>query len=191
MGAMSAELWIHEKDCECVRCKGFQPGHKINLGRSSTNTLTHGAHKSPLVLQPEAEKIEEIVRPLLPVPYAGFEGTLQSYCITLTRIQKAHDALEEVERKLEEDPDFKPAFNPITLGDYLMRWQNSARKDAAALGLTPESAAKILKDSALGNLASSLTVTKDQASRLPIPALERLRAAMLEALEAEQDVIDT
>jgi len=198
MRAMAENFsYVHPNDlhdratCTCVRCTGFQPGNQINLGRSTPrdDLVRHGAHRSPLVLAPEAEKIADLVRPLMPVPHPSFEGTLQSYCITLTRIQKAHDALEEVERRQAEDPDFVPDFNHITLGDYLMRWQSSARKDAQALGLTPESAVKILKDAQIGNLAASMALTQEKARQVPAPALEKMRAAMLEALE-EPDVID-
>lgn len=146
----------------------------------------HGAHRSPLILRPEAEAIAEQVRPLMPIPHPAFEGTLQSYCISLARIQRAYNALEEVEERMKEDPDFVPAFNHISLGDYLMRWQASARKDAQALGLTPESAAKILKDAEIGNLAARTSLTQETVSQASDSALEQARQLLL----AGEDVID-
>lgn len=184
---MATEIWLHDrKTCDCVRCVGFQKGNKVNLGRSRDDVAKHGSFKSPLVLRPEAEKIAEQVRPLMPVPHPAFEGTLQSYCISLARIQRAYNALEEVEERLAEDPDFKPNFNHISLGDYLMRWQSSARKDAEALGLTPQSAAKILKDAEMGTLASRTGLTQESVAKASDSALEQARRLLL----AGEDVID-
>ena len=169
--------------------------------------VKHGAKSSPLVLAPDAERIAELIRPLLPVPHPSFEGTLQSYCITLVRIQRASDALQKAERleesedarerewllsEHEEDEEFvreRPKFNPLTLSEDLRRWQDSALKHAKSLGLTPESAVKILKDAQIGNLAASMALTQEKARQVPAPALEKMRAAMLEALE-EDEVID-
>lgn len=180
---------LHDREtCDCVRCTGFQKGHTINAGRTNNPTFVkHGAYKSPLVLRPEAEAIAEQVRPLMPVPHPAFEGTLQSYCISLARIQRAYNALEEVEERLAEDPDFVPAFNHISLGDYLMRWQASARKDAEALGLTPLAAAKILKDAEVGNLAAQTAkLTQETVAQASDSALEQARKLLL----AGEDVID-
>ena len=182
------ELWLHDrKTCDCVRCKGFQKGHTLNLGKPRNDVAIHGAFKSPLVLKPEAEAIAQQIRPLMPVPHPAFEGVLQSYCISLARIQRAYNALEEVEERLAEDPDFVPAFNHISLGDYLMRWQSSARKDAEALGLTPQSAAKILKDAEMGNLAAQTArLTQQDVEKASDSALEQARRLLL----AGKDVID-
>jgi phage gp29-like protein len=92
-----------------------------------------------------------------------------------------------VEERLAEDPDFVPAFNHISLGDYLMRWQSSARKDAEALGLTPQSAAKILKDAEMGNLAAQTArLTQQDVEKASDSALEQARRLLL----AGKDVID-
>ena len=181
------ELLHNRGTCTCVRCTGFQKGHKINAGRTNNKAFEkHGAWKSPLVLRPEAEAIAEQVRPLMPVPHPAFEGTLQNYCISLARIQRAYNALEEVEERLAEDPDFKPSFNHINLGDYLMRWQSSARKDAEALGLTPLSAAKILKDAEMGALAARSGLTAESVSQASDSALEQARRLLM----AGEDVIE-
>lgn len=203
------ELWIHDrKTCDCVRCRGFQKGHTINAGRPSENLVTHGAKRSPLVLRPEAERIAETVRPHLPIANLAFEGTFQSYCILLARIQRAHDALEKAEQLVEEQDRLEyewnlreheddevfvrlePKFNTLALGEDLRRWQASALKHASELGLTPQSAAKILKDAEIGKLAAHMQLTKERAAQVPVPALEKMRSAMLEALE-DTDVIDT
>ena len=184
---MATEIWIHDRrTCGCVRCTGFTKGHKVNVGRPKPDITIHGSFKSPLVLRPEAELIASQVRPLMPVPHPAFEGTLQSYCISLARIQRAYNALEEVEERLAEDPDFVPAFNHITLGDYLMRWQSSARKDAEALGLTPQSAAKILKDAEMGALAARSGLTAENVSQASDSALEQARRLLL----AGENVVD-
>lgn len=158
----------------------------MNVGKPRNDLATHGATRSPLVLRPEAEKIAELIRPLMPIPHPSFEGTLQSYCITLARIQRAYNALEECEEQMAADPDFVPAFNHISLGDYLMRWQASARKDAEALGLTPLAAAKILKDAEVGALAARTGVTQQAVSQASDSALEQARRLLL----AGEDVID-
>ena len=182
---------LHDREtCGCVRCTGFTKGHKVNVGRARDDVAVHGAFRSPLVLRPEAEAIAELVRPFLPVPYPGFEGTLQSYCISLARIQRAHNALEDCEARLAEDPDWVPPFNPIALGDYLMRWQSSARKDAAALGLTPESAAKIRRDAEMGAFAQQAALTLESAQQLSDKALRKMRLAIDEALADTSDTID-
>ena len=180
---------LHDrKTCTCTRCTGFLPGNKLSAGANHRGGMPaiHGSFKSPLRLRPEAEEIAKQIRPLLLLPHPSFEGTLQSYCITLARIQRAYNALEECEEQMAEDPEFVPAFNHISLGDYLMRWQASARKDAQALGLTPESAAKILKDAELGSLAARTGVTQQTVSQASDSALEQARRLLL----AGEDVID-
>ncbi len=180
-------ILLHDREtCGCVRCTGFQPGHQINKGKHlpRPDLVTHGTQVSPLVLAPAAEAIAVMVREVMPVAHPAFEGTLQSYCIILARIQRAHDALERVSREAEAAEEagepYQPNFNVISLGEDLRRWQGSALKHATALGLTPESAAKILKDTSEGFLASQRGLSEQQLRDASTDQLERARQALLE-----------
>jgi len=159
--------WTHDKrTCKCVRCTGFQPGHKLSPGAVEK----HGAYKSPLTLAPEAEAIAVIVREQMPVQSPAFEGTLQSYCILLARIQRAHVALE----KVEADKDaglIPPEEEPLAyLRDEIRKWTSSGLKHAVQLGLTPMSASAIAR-----NISGGQDVTKP-------PTQEDLKGVSLEKL---------
>lgn len=193
------ELLHDRATCECVRCKGFQPGNQINAGRARLDLTKHGAGASPLVLAPEAERIAEMIRPLMPTPHPAFEGELQSYCICMARIQRAQDALEREEREkeafeqrkraglLEEGEEYEPSFAVPYLEENLRRWLNQAGKSAGRLGFTPESAVKILKDASEGMLAQQRGMfTEAEAKKASTSQLERAREILME----EDDIVE-
>ena len=186
------QVWTHDKaTCQCVRCTGFQPGHKLSPGA----TPTHGAFLSPIKLKPEAVKIAEIVRPLMPVWHPAFEATLQSYCILVARIERAHRALEALEGGTweEEYPGKpEPKNDGYQLNEDLRKWTASALKHATQLGLTPASAAAIIRDTSMGkhNLGNGYAPpSQERLEEMPLGQLKKLREALTEAANAI-DVVD-
>lgn len=173
------------KRCPCVRCRGFQPG---NSGYGGGKPQTHGAYATPLKLKPEADAIAEIVRPHMPVWHPAFEGTLQSYCILLARIQRAHDALEAAEDGTwDEEEKGKPPGQ--YLAEEVRKWTSSALKHATQLGLTPASAAQILRDTKGGGPGGQFRPPSQQElDRVPLDSLHNLQRALTEALQAANTV---
>ena len=183
---------LHDrKTCECVRCKGFQPGNKMTEGRARQDLVKHGFQRSPLVLRPQAEAIAELIRPLLPVPHPSFDGTLQSYCIILARLQLAHDYLERMQEK-KDDGSFDPETDvePESVEIRLLRLMNNGLKYAVSLGLTPESAVKIGRDAQMGNFAAQAALTLESASQVSVAGLEKMKVAMREALAEASETVD-
>lgn len=183
---------VHDRaTCDCVRCRGFQPGHKMNVGRAHEDLVKHGFGRSPLVLQPQAEAIAELIRPLLPVPHPSFDGTLQSYCIILARLQLAHDYLEKMQAR-KDDGSFDPDVDvePESVEVRLLRLMNNGLKYAVSLGLTPESAVKIGRDAQMGNFAAQATLTLESAQTVSDAALAKMKVAMREALAETRDTVD-
>ena len=181
-------LWLHDrKTCDCVRCKGFQVGNKLSPGA----TPKHGAYQEPLKLAPDAEKIALTVRPLMPVKSPAFEGTLQAYCILLARLQRAHKALEDEQvlrdQALEDDSEREPKLG--YLAEEMRRWMASALKHATALGLTPASAASILRDTTGGHPETHRPWSQEELGQLSTAKLRELRDAMNKALIPD-DFID-
>lgn len=161
--------------------------------------LRSGASASPLALLPEANEIARVVRPLLPVQGDAFEGTLQAYCILLARIQRGHEALERVEQQRQElerrvaDGEFEAAAEMLPSVDWLeqsmQRWISLSLKHANALGLTPQSAARILRDVNGGDRNPFRPPSEDELRRIPPEKLKALRDAFVDALRPEP-VID-
>ena len=183
---------VHDRaTCDCVRCTGFTKGHTVNVGRAREDLVKHGFGRSPLVLRPQAEAIAEIIRPLLPVPHPSFDGTLQSYCIILARLQLAHDYLERMQEK-KDDGTFDPDVDvePESVEIRLLRLMNNGLKYAVSLGLTPESAVKIGRDAQMGNFAAQAALTLESASQVSVAGLEKMKVAMREALAEASDTVD-
>ena len=185
------ELLHDRSTCTCVRCTGFTKGHKVNVGRAREDLVKHGFQRSPLVLRPQAEAIAEIIRPLLPVPHPSFDGTLQSYCIILARLQLAHDYLERMQEK-KDDGTFDPDVDvePESVEIRLLRLMNNGLKYAVSLGLTPESAVKIGRDAQMGNFAAQAALTLESAQQVSVAGLEKMKVAMREALAEASETVD-
>lgn len=193
--------WTHDKaTCQCTRCTGFMPGHKLSVGHG--RPPEHGVMVSPLKLAPEADKIAEMVRPLMPVKSPAFEGTLQTYCILLARLQRAHVALEkedakvkerekEIEAVRKEDPiaamdmiEYSPKYQ--YLAEEMRKWMSASLKHATQLGLTPASAAAILRDTTGGHQDLFRPPSEQDLSQLSTAKLRELRDAMTRALLPEE-----
>lgn len=156
---------------------------------------------SPLKLAPEADAIAERVRPLMPVKSPAFEGTLQTYCILLARLQRAHVALEKEDRKVKErekeikkvrktDPvaasqmvEYSPKYQ--YLAEEMRKWMSASLKHATQLGLTPASAAAILRDTTGGHQDLFRPPSEQDLSQLSTAKLRELRDAMTQALLPE------
>lgn len=177
------DTWTHEKaTCPCVRCRGFQPGHKYSPGAVEK----HGAYKTVLTLAPEAAELADIVREHMPVQSPAFEGTLQSYCILLARINRAHAALEKVEADKEAGLVADGEEPLATLRDDLRKWTSSSLKYAIQLGLTPMSASAIARN--IGNERTAATgrpLTQQELKGVSIDKLRDVKAAIEAALRPE------
>lgn len=199
----------HPRGCECVRCTGFQPGHKYSAGANHKGGMPvkHGSHVSPLKLKPAADAIAEIVRPLMPVPGPAFEATLQAYCMLLARLQQCHELLEKCVERLDADEyedtvgtdddgkqvvvlsrrdkrlDDEATLEKIETN--LRRWTNATLKHEDQLGLTPRSAAGILRDVKGGDRNPFRPPNQEELGSLSREKLYELRDAMSRALEPE------
>ena len=182
------ELLHDRATCGCVRCTGFQKGNRLRAGIPRDELVKHGFQRSPLVLQPQAEAIAEIIRPLLPVPHPSFDGTLQSYCIILARLQLAHEYLERMQGKKDDGSfDADVDVEPESVEVRLLRLMNNGLKHAASLGLTPESAVKIGRDAQVGAFAKQAALTLESAQQVSVAGLEKMKVAMREALSETVD----
>lgn len=178
-------------------------GNTLSVGKG--RPAEHGVMASPLRLAPEADAIAERVRPLMPVKSPAFEGTLQTYCILLARLQRAHVALEkeaakvdesekEHDRLLKSDPDAAKDFEVYTpkyqyLAEEMRKWMSASLKHATQLGLTPASAAAILRDTTGGHQDLFRPPSEGDLEKLSPKALRELRDALTKALLPE-DFID-
>lgn len=175
------DTWTHEKaTCQCVRCRGFQPGNTFGGAVEK-----HGVY-APLKLAPEAEAMADLLRPSMPVQSEAFEGALQTYCILLARIQRAHTALEKVEQDraagLVADGDEPLAY----LRDEIRKWSSSALKYQIQLGLTPMSASAIARN--IGperTAATGRPLTQQELKGVSLDKLRDVKAAIEAALAPE------
>ena len=180
--------------CPCVRCRGFQPGHQLSAGENYKGgpAPRHGMQISPLKLQPKAAEIAEVVRPLMPIGGEAFEGTLQAYCILLARLQMAHDYLEKVEREKEEgtfDPEAYGNKQIDLLEAKVLSWTKATLRHEESLGLTPRSAAAILRDVKGGDRDVFRPPSQRELEGVSREKLVQLRDAFTAALQPD-DFID-
>lgn len=178
--------------CQCVRCTGFQPGHKYSAGENHRGgpPVKHGLALSPLKLMPAAQTIADLVRPNMPIQGEAFEGTLQGYCIILARLQLAHDYLERMDAK-KADGTFDPEKDgdPDYVEVRVQRLEKNARAGARDLGLTPQSAAQILRDIKGGDRNPFRPPSQQELGAVSKEKLRELRDAFTAALEPD-DYID-
>jgi len=124
----------------------FPPGHVL--------PQTHGAYAAPVRFSEQTVEIADALRTYIPGYTPGMETSLQTYAITIVRVERAVRAIEHVEDVFErtgklprvtnrkKDPDDFLAH----LRQDLARWITLSLKLADALGLTPSASARILKD---------------------------------------------
>jgi len=196
----------HPNDCECTRCTGFQPGHKLSAGEKHGGGMPvkHGTNMSPLTLKPVAEAMANIVRPLMPVPGPAFEGTLQAYCMLLARLQKCHELLEACQERLDAD-EYEDTVNDegeVTFSarekraederildkieTNIRRWTNATLRHEDQLGLTPRSAAAILRDVKGGDRNPFRPPSQEELGAVSRDKLYELRDALSRALQPDE-----
>jgi hypothetical protein len=113
----------HGADCSCTRCVGFQRGHEITLG--------HGAY-AVVKLGPRVDELAGELRELVPTYAASDEPAVRLLALTLARLERAEEALEQAE--------------PADLGRLrqdALGWANAARRLLNDLGMTPTSRARL------------------------------------------------
>ena len=133
----------------------WEPGNDV--------AVTHGAYVSPVKLSGRAGEIADAIRPHLPVGSEAFEPTLQAYALVLTRIERADAALDEVEQQILASTDRAAAAYSRKISEELLTrlrvdlraWLSQSLRFADALGLTPSSQARILRDAGVGKAAQS------------------------------------
>jgi hypothetical protein len=136
-----------------------------------------------LKLVGEAEELAALLRPLMPVQAPSFEGTLQTYCILLVRINRGNRELEREEAAVAAGEE---EFKARCLGDDLRKWTSSSLKYAIQLGLTPMSASAIARN--IGNERTAATgrpLTQQELKGVSIDKLRDVKAAIEAALRPE------
>jgi hypothetical protein len=126
----------HVAGCDCPRCTGFRPGNTYGI------LPTHGAYVSPIRLGRRTEEIADSIRPYLPAHSPGFEPTLRAGALILARAEKAAAALEKADNG--RGPELERLAKDLRA--WLGRWLSYAKE----LGLTPRSAAEIMRDAYFG-----------------------------------------
>lgn len=170
---------LHDVDCGCVRCVGFQPGHSI------VPTFSHGAY-SPRAMSPRATEIEEWCYAVAPWLAPADGPTVTLFAQTLARIEAGHGALGRVDEAA--DTELGPYLGAGALPfDRLRRdvraWTNQAMKLAAELGMTPAARARLQLDVAATKRTLSL-VDLHEAARAEAEAEAE---AQPETIEEERD----
>jgi len=146
---------LHPPGCACVRCEGFAPG---NLA-----ALRHGCY-SPRSFAPRAEEIAAEIYEGAPWLGPSDSVTVTLLARTLARVERADAALQRAD-EMSESP-LSPYLVEGSAGglDRLRRdlrsWVMSAARQAAELGLSAASRARLGVDVAR---ARSLTLAEMHA----------------------------
>ena len=153
---------------------------------------SHGALAQPIRLSKDAHKVAEAVRPLMPAYHPAFEATLETYCILIVRIQRANDALEAWEDGEEawqrKFPGSEMPESMKSLEESLRTWTSSALTYASQLGLTPASAAAILRDASWAR-GGFTPPSQGDLDRVPLDHLRKLQQVLTDALDSA-DIVD-
>jgi hypothetical protein len=135
----------HGDDCECLRCRGFEPGNDL--------ARRHGGY-SLAGISDRAAEIADQVRPTLPFYSGADEPTLLLFATTLARIERANRAIEAVDEEIGIRRPLSPYMIPDApklqrLREDLRAWIGLARRLANDLGLSPMSRAKLAENVAV------------------------------------------
>jgi hypothetical protein len=135
------------------------PGQRSPFPRGVSIQQSHGVYVSPLKLGPRPQEIADAVRPYVTGYTPAVEATLQTYAITLCRLEKANEALERVE---QGDEGAEALIRRKDTGKLLLSLQASMRgwirlslSLAGELGLTPSASARIMRDVGIGAHAAA------------------------------------
>jgi hypothetical protein len=116
----------------------FEPGNSA--------AVKHGAYASPVKLSARAAEIADAIRPTLPLYSPVDEPVLQLLGLTLTRIEKATAAIEEVDERAASELGpyvIDDASKLTALRADLRGWIGTARNLANDLGATPTARARL------------------------------------------------
>lgn len=140
---MRTPLAEHGPDCECQRCRGFEPGNQVSVG--NRGNLVHGAYSSALDRHPRVLELTAEARATAPWLQPADEHALRLWAMAVVRLELlAHvllppleegpEALEEWARKVESSP---------TTSRDARGWHANAMRLADRLGLSPSGRAEI------------------------------------------------
>lgn len=144
---------VHDAECECVRCTGFQPGHQLGV--------THGA-KAIVSIKGRSAEVAAGLTELMQaegIYRASFEPTVAACATVLVRLERASLAIEAVDETLDEKgasplaPYLTGQERSAALGalrDDLRRWSATARAFLNDLGLSPAALGRIQRDTGIG-----------------------------------------
>jgi hypothetical protein len=149
----------HRPDCDCTRCRGFQPGNALHL--------SHGVY-SARQIEPRAEEIvaqiEAMASWLLPTD----RPMVSLLAITLARVERGSAALAEVDAAASSDLSAYISESGGLVFDRLRRdvrsWISTSLKLATELGLTPAARARLGLDAARTKRALSLVELHEAAA---------------------------
>ena len=127
----------------------FEPG--------VATTETHGSHASIARLGARPQEIADAIRPFVAAYSPGVEPIVQCYAVTLTRIERGAHALDAVEEGTDIGESYKRREDDMlmSLRKDLRAWIRLSVTLAGELGLTPSSAARILRDVGVGAHAAA------------------------------------
>ena len=136
-------------ECQCVRCVGFQRGHRYADGHG--RPAVHGASSRPHVIA-KAERTLELVeelRSVVPVYDPADEFVIQALGVLLVRIERAEAALTSVEAEADargEGPAATYRERTVWIDNLrkdLRSWLSVAERYFAQLGMSPGSRARL------------------------------------------------
>lgn len=134
------------------------PGQRPPFPAGNELAVTHGAHVSPIKLGSRPAEIADAVRPYVPAYHPGVEATLQSYAMTLTRMERASAALDAVEEGLPGADSLKRKGEHdllLSLQSSLRAWVRLSARLASELALTPSASARMMRDVGIGASAAA------------------------------------
>jgi hypothetical protein len=115
---------LHTADCQCQRCRGFEPGNGV--------AIRHGGYASPIHLQPRASEIAMVISERAPFTGPEDHATIGVLAIVLARLEASASALEDAE----------PAAKVLLARD-MRGWANTAARYFDLLALAPTSRGRL------------------------------------------------
>ncbi len=133
------------------------PGQRKPFEPGVPTLVKHGAYFDTIRLGERPAEIADAVRPFVPGYGPGVEPTLQLYGVVLNRIERGSSGLDAAEEAF--DPANPPKGHEdgvvLKLRNDLRAWIRLSVSLATELGLTPASAARIMKDVGIGAHAAA------------------------------------
>jgi hypothetical protein len=130
------------------------PGQRAPLPKGHTLSTRHGAY-AVLQLQPRAKEIADLIRPQV-IDGDRYEVAVESAAMIGARLERAFAHLAAC-----DDPDELRRFD-----QDCSRWSRLWLTSLAMLGLTPASAARILRDAGLGKAAATSAAMRELTNHI-------------------------